>query len=90
VIPPDGAISEVFHAQKWRQDVDRHTLSPMYDAGSRHYYIDELARLKNRDFVIPVRWLEDIDKNVFADAYAVVLDDQVWGFLLIIVFDLKH
>jgi hypothetical protein len=52
----------------------------MYDAGSRHYYIDELARLKNGDFVIPVRWLEDNNKNVFADAFAVVLDDQVWGF----------
>lgn len=90
VIPPGGIISEVYHAQKWRQDVDRHILSPMYDAGSRHFYIDELARLKSGDFVIPVRWLEDTNKNVFADAFAVVLDDQVWGFLPILTFDLKH
>ena len=74
MIPPGGVVSEVYHAQKWRQDVDRRTLSPMYDAGNRHYYIDELARLKNGDFVIPVRWLEDVDKNVFADAYTVVVD----------------
>ena len=82
VIPPDGVISEVYHAQKWRKDVDRHILSPMYDGGSRHYYIDELARLKNGDFVIPLRWLEDNEGNVLADAYTVTLDDEVRYFQL--------
>lgn len=77
VIPSNGVISEVYHAQKWRKEVDRHALSPMYDAGNCHYYIDELARLKNGEFVIPLRWLEDEDGNVFADAYAVSFDDQV-------------
>ena len=80
VIPQNGIISEVYHAQKWRKDVDRHTLSPMYDAGSRHYYIDELAQLKNGTFVIPVRWLEDHTGCIFADAYAVAFDDQVSNF----------
>lgn len=77
VIPRNGVISEVYHAKKWRKDVDPHTLSPMYDAGDRHYYIDEVARLKNGTYVIPVRWLEDEDGNVCADAYTVVFDDQV-------------
>ncbi|KAF8809707.1 hypothetical protein BYT27DRAFT_7222301 [Phlegmacium glaucopus] len=52
VIPLDGVISEVYHAQKWRKDVDQHTLSPMYDAGDRHYYIDELVPLKDDAYVI--------------------------------------
>jgi hypothetical protein len=55
----------------------------MYDAGNRHYYIDELSRLKNGNFVVPLRWLEDVDKNVFADAYAVVVDDRVRCFLIL-------
>jgi hypothetical protein len=58
----------------------------MYDAGYRHYYIDEVARLKSGDFVIPVRWLEDNDGNVFADGYAIAFDDQV-GFSARIVID---
>lgn len=77
VIPPDGIVSEVYHAQKWRRDVDRHTLSPMYDAGDRHYYIDELACLNDGSFIIPVRWLEDSKGKIFADAYQVVFHDHV-------------
>jgi hypothetical protein len=87
VIPRNGVISEVYHAQKWRKDVDRHTLSPMYDAGNCHYYIDELARLKNGTFIIPVRWLEDEDGNAYADAWAVTFDHQVRKFSCDILFN---
>ena len=54
----------------------------MYDAGSCHYYIDELAQLKNGTFVIPVRWLEDHTGCIFADAYTIAFDDQVSDFYL--------
>jgi len=60
----------------------------MYDAGNRHYFIDELARLENGNFIIPVRWLEDNEGNVFADAYAVAFNDQVRAFHLRL--DLTH
>ncbi len=63
--------------RKWRKDVDRHMLSPMYDDGSSHYYIDELARLKKRRFRYSLRWLEDNEGNVLADAYTVTLDNEV-------------
>lgn len=60
MIPSDGVISEVWHARKWRHDLDRHILSPMYDdENGRRYFIDEPAGLENGELVIPVRWLED-------------------------------
>lgn len=66
VVPKDGIISEVWHARKWRYDLDRHVMSPMYDAGmDRHYFIDEVAALKDGRMVIPVRWLEDESGAVF-------------------------
>ena len=89
MIPQNGVISEVYHAQKWRKDVDRHTSSPMYDAGNCHYYIDELARLKNGTFIIPVRWLEDEDGNMYADAWAITFDRQVRKFPHVTLINLR-
>jgi hypothetical protein len=59
----------------------------MYDASNCHYYIDEVAHLKNGNFIIPVRWLEDEDENVYADAYAIQFDHQVGKFSQVIVIN---
>lgn len=77
VIPRDGIISEVWHGQKWRRDLDRHLMSPMYDAGDgKHYFIDEPACLKDGRMIIPVRWLEDESGVVYCDAWEIKLDKQ--------------
>jgi len=52
-------------------------LSPMYDGGDCHYYIDEVAQLKSGEFVIPIWWLEDEKGEVFADAYTITTDTSV-------------
>lgn len=78
----NGPISEVWHAEKWRRDIDLDALSPMWDAGHCHYYVNEVCRLKNGSFVIPVRWLakshHDSSKSFYADAYTITLDAQVY------------
>jgi hypothetical protein len=58
--------------------MDLDILSPMFDAGTSHYYVNELALLKNGDFVIPIRWVT-MGGKVYADAYSVIVDDKVCG-----------
>jgi hypothetical protein len=83
VIPANGVISEVWHARKWRHDVDRHILSPMYDAGNGvHYFINEPASLLSKKIVIPVRWLQDETGGMWADAWEVEYDEMAVGLLV--------
>ncbi|KAJ7135241.1 hypothetical protein C8R43DRAFT_1089512 [Mycena crocata] len=68
-------ISELNHADKWIKEVDLDELSPMWadweKAGNKHFYIKELAQLKNGNFVIPMQWVI-YDKEEFAEVYSVI------------------
>ncbi|KAJ7924501.1 hypothetical protein B0H13DRAFT_2315399 [Mycena leptocephala] len=74
-IPEDGIIREIWHAHKWRKAMDPDILSPMYTVGISHYYVNEVPRLCDGRFVIPIRWVKFRSK-VYADAFAVEFDDQ--------------
>ncbi|KAH9847978.1 hypothetical protein C2E23DRAFT_740580 [Lenzites betulinus] len=73
---PDGPISEVWHTSKWHSGLDRSILSPMFDAGDKHYYVDELAQLTSGELVIPSRWIM-YRGQLHADVHRVIIPPSV-------------
>ncbi|EDR00603.1 uncharacterized protein LACBIDRAFT_334078 [Laccaria bicolor S238N-H82] len=63
--PPDGKITKVWHCEKWHKGIPPEYLTPMYDAGSKHFYVDEFCRTQDSDLVVPKRW----DKLVIIDSH---------------------
>ncbi|KAJ7796350.1 hypothetical protein B0H14DRAFT_2620035 [Mycena olivaceomarginata] len=74
-IPEDGIIREIWHAQKWRKDMDLDNLSPMYAGQYCHFYVNELAHLKTGELVIPIRWVK-FKNTVCADAFKVEINSE--------------
>ncbi|KAI0309778.1 hypothetical protein OF83DRAFT_1179230 [Amylostereum chailletii] len=72
---PDGPVSEIWHAEKWRKDMDLSMLTPMYARGYRHFYVGELASLYTGELVMPIRWVL-AKGTLHADAFRVAIDAE--------------
>ncbi|KAI0697348.1 hypothetical protein BC835DRAFT_1405669 [Cytidiella melzeri] len=67
-----GPVSEFWQGKKWVEELSYDELSPMWadweNAPHRHYFIKELARVDDRNFVMPVKWIT-VNGEVHAEAY---------------------
>ncbi|KAJ6536221.1 hypothetical protein B0H19DRAFT_1213746 [Mycena capillaripes] len=79
-------ISEFIQADKWTKEVNVDELSPMWadwkNAAHKHFYVKELARLKNGNFVVPVRWII-FKKEGYAEVHNVAYDVVGKTFIII-------
>ncbi|KAH9942016.1 hypothetical protein B0H21DRAFT_811258 [Amylocystis lapponica] len=72
----DCPISEFQHGEKWKNlhedtlDVNQLMWADWENAPFRHFYIKELAELRDGHFVIPLRWFLK-DKVIWFDAFTV-------------------
>lgn len=48
----------------------------MYDAGIKHYYVNELCRLHDGSYIIPFRWVV-YKKQLHAESWRVTIDKEV-------------
>lgn len=47
----------------------------MYDDGHHcHYYIDEVARTRGGELLIPIRWLQDEESVIWFEAWQITID----------------
>ncbi|KAI0799578.1 hypothetical protein BC629DRAFT_1284991 [Irpex lacteus] len=72
---PDGPVSELWHADKWRKEMDLDALTPMYDAGDKHFYVNEITQLRDGTSIIPFRWVI-YHKVLHAESWKVTFNDN--------------
>ena len=51
------AVSESWQALKWSSEIAPEHLTPMWAKGNIHFYVNEIAELRDGRRVIPVRWV---------------------------------
>ncbi|KZV60845.1 hypothetical protein PENSPDRAFT_716280 [Peniophora sp. CONT] len=60
-IASNGTVTETWEASKWLEEADLAHLSPMWadwkNTPSRHFYVNELALMKDQSAVVPLRWV---------------------------------
>ncbi|KLO11010.1 hypothetical protein SCHPADRAFT_930212 [Schizopora paradoxa] len=71
-----GAMSELWHGEKWCKDLDPDFLTPMtIGYKDRHFYVNELTQCHDKSLVIPQRWIVR-NGEMSSDSYSVLLTEN--------------
>ncbi len=71
-------MSEVYHAERMRSPEFQDKLTPMivHPQSLQHFYVNEVAKLVDGRFVIPIRWIIR-KKELCADVYELRRESDV-------------
>lgn len=59
---PDGPVSQVWHGRKLNKDIPDNILTPMWaESPGRHFYVEEIACLRDGTYFVPTRWVQRRD-----------------------------
>ncbi|KAH8112205.1 hypothetical protein DFH11DRAFT_1545899 [Phellopilus nigrolimitatus] len=70
----DMPISEIWQCSRWKE-LPLHLHSPMYAKQNTHFYVNELAQLRNGTLVIPIMWFTNMGV-VYAHALMVKKEQE--------------
>ena len=75
-----SSISESWQTGKWCDEVPLEELSPMWadweHSPGRHFYVNEVARTKTGQYVVPKRWIV-VNKKECAEGHPVYFSKRV-------------
>ena len=75
-----SSVSESWQAGKWHDEVPLEDLSPMWanweNAPDRHFYVEEVARTKTGQYILPKRWII-VNMEEYAEGHPVYFSDRV-------------
>lgn len=74
-------VSEAWHGSKWNEELGPDQLTPMAIGHERqHFYVNELARTREGQFVIPLKWFI-LDGRLCCDSWRVTYMVCLLGYI---------
>jgi len=68
------ASSQLWQSKKLLEDIPDQLLTPMVRlTATRHFYVDEIARLLDGHYFYPKRWIQDFSGDIIGVGYSVTL-----------------
>lgn len=75
-----STVAESWQAGKWVDEVAFDELTPMWAdwkwSPDRHFYVNEVARIRNGEYLVPKRWII-YNGEEYTDAHQVSINNQV-------------
>ncbi|KAJ7230002.1 hypothetical protein GGX14DRAFT_344444 [Mycena pura] len=77
-ITKDGPVSETWQAARWLE-YDPSQLTPMFSVANKRFWVNEIAQLKDKSFVLPLAWIKQNGVLTSPSSVVTRLPDGRWS-----------